>query len=68
MDYADIPPGCQYYNPRRQRRHARKLSQHAALRALANQVQREAAPKPQPLTIKDKVKGFVRKLFNRKAV
>jgi hypothetical protein len=66
MDYADIPPGCQYYNPRRQQRHARKLSQHAALRALANQVQREA--KPQPLTIKDKVKGFARKLFNRKAV
>ena len=82
MDYPEVPPGCRYFNPRRLRRHARKLreyairrEQEAQLLALRQQhranrrAQLEAEKESQQgvaTKLANKVKGFTQKLFGRK--
>lgn len=82
MDYPDVPPGCRYFNPRRLRRHARKLREYAIRREqeaqlLALRQRSRAARKAQLDSEKEsrlgavtklasKVKGFTKSLFGRK--
>lgn len=75
-DYAPLPIGCQYYNPRRQRRYERRLRMEAHLRAKVAEQKRlareareaEKAKRSAPVkgSFKAKVKGFVSRLFGRK--
>ena len=80
-DYAEIPPGCQYYNPRRQRRYDRKTREMAAAamarrakqaeaQARRDEVRARVASEKQGKSfmgkVKSKVKGFTQKLFGRK--
>jgi len=80
-DYAEIPPGRQFYNPRRQRRHDRKTREMAATamarraklaeaQARRDEVRARVANEKQGKSfmgrVKSKVKGFTQKLFGRK--
>lgn len=77
MDYPEVPVGCQYFNPRRLRRHARKQRETVArLLARAQEAQekkdrREAVrdrvkAQSKAPSLMSKAKGFVRGLFSRK--
>lgn len=80
-NYADVPPGCQYFNPRRQRRHDRKTREMFALTsarrieaelkaeraaAVRERVKQEKQGDGFVAALKTKAKGFTQTLFGRK--
>jgi hypothetical protein len=78
LDYAPVPPGCKYFNPRRQRRYNRKTRElhtftverrakaEARAQTLAQVRARVEQERREKNSFKAKVKGFVSRLFGRK--